>query len=399
MLHSLYRAISREFGLKVFSVLVALALWVYVINTEDPMRKETRERTIEPVGVPAGLEVVKVRPERVVVHLQGRLSGLQRERLAKLRVVADLSSGEPGRNQVMLKVTGVPARVEVGELERPTAQVWLDHRTAERMRVAPVISGVPVEGYEVLGSPTVEPGEVRVSGAAGVIERIAEIIVRVNVDGFRKRRSVSREVEALDDRRIPVSGVKLEPAKVAVTVPVFKVSTKRVPVRVRIGAPASGYVVADVGASPDTVTLKGRPERLSDIKEVKTEWQSIRGLRTAKTYRVSLVIPGSVWPVDGLRSVAARVMVRPVRVSSPAPTPEPTPADNAPEPDEEPDSEPAEREPPGPPERPEATNREPAPGPSEEPPATDSTSARTPKPESSTHESTERPSGREDGGR
>lgn len=311
MVRAAYRALTRDLGLKLFSVFVAVTLWFYVLNTQDPMRTDTIDRPVQPVNVPEGLEAVRVLPESIALRLVGRVSALDRARLAGVQVLADLSEGQAGRNQAALRVANLPDRVTLEDLPRQTAQVWLDERTADKVPVTVLLAGAPPEGYEVLGDVTVEPPHVRIAGPAGVLERLARVVARVNVGGLTTPQRVSRELEALDNRQIPLPGITLEPQQVIITVPIHLVATKQVAVRPRIGAPAAGYVIADVRASPDTVTIKGRPEVVRQVREVVTEWQNISALRTTRDYNLRLVIPAGVQPVDDVRTVRVQVAVRP----------------------------------------------------------------------------------------
>lgn len=331
MVRAAYRMITQDLGLKLFSLFVAVTLWFYVLNTQDPMRTDTIDRAIHPVNVPDGLEAVRVLPESITLKLTGRLSALDRTRLAGVQVLADLSDGQVGRNQAPLRVVNLPERVTLGDLPRHTAQVWLDERTADKAPVTVLLSGTPPEGYEVLGEVTVEPPHVRVAGPAGALERLARVVARVDVDGLTTPQRVSREVEALDNRQMPLTGIILEPEQVIITVPIHRVATKQVAVRPRIGAPPDGYVIADVRASPDTVTIKGRPEDVRQVRDVVTEWQSISTLRTTRDYNLRLQIPAGVQPVDDVRTVRVQVAVRPVAAPS---RPEP-PAEQRPPPETE----------------------------------------------------------------
>lgn len=338
MWRALYRAIRHELGLKLLSLLAAIALWLHVMNTENPYRGATLSCAVRPFNVPDGLEVTKIRPETIEVRVQGRLTALDRTRLSSLRAMADLSHGKPGRNEVKLYVAGLPDRITIESTERDTAQIWLDHRVAERFPVKPVIVGKPMEGSGLLSDVTVDPARVRISGSSEAIESVASVVVRVDVTGMSGKQTVSRRVEALDARQAPVQGVTVTPQQVRVELPIYRVTTKEVPVRARIGAPMAGYTLSDVRTSPDTVTLKGPPEALRGITEITTAWQSIRDLRTSKAYRAPLVIPAGVWPLDDVRSVLVRVSVRPV---APA-REEPAEGNGQAEPDEQESGEPRE---------------------------------------------------------
>lgn len=317
MFRAALRGVRHELGLKVVSVLAAICLWFYVINTEDPYRTEAYQAPIRTVSVPQGLEVVKTRPEAVTARLHGRLSALQREALASVRAVADLSSGKTGQNTVGLRITGLPERVTLETLDRPTANVWLDHRVAERRAVGTVVVGTPAEGCELLADPAVEPSRVQITGSASAIETVAELVVRIDVSGMSEKQTVKRTVEALDDRGAQVKGVKLVPSQVSVELPIFQVTSKVVPVRARVGSPPEGYTVSEVRSTPDTVTLKGAPEALRGVREIKTKWQGIGGLTSTRAFHVPLVVPNGLWAADNVREVSVRVTVKPEGAPAP----------------------------------------------------------------------------------
>jgi hypothetical protein len=241
--------------------------------------------------------------------------------LSQLRVVADLAGGSPGRNTVALGVMGVPERVSPPEIDRPNVHVWLDQEFGKSLQIEVVLGGKPAKGTSVLGKPTARPTAVAVSGPEGAVERVAQVVARVDVAGVSEHKTVTAEVEALDARGMPVSGVSLEPSKVTVAVPVAAAATKRVEVRPRIGRAPDGLRTTTVRVTPRTVLVKGAPETIEALTEVSTEWQGIgRQHASTTTYRVPLAFPSGVWPAEDVRSVEVQVSLAPIAPpSSPAP--------------------------------------------------------------------------------
>ncbi len=387
MLRAIYRAFRHEFGLKLVSILMATGLWLYVINTEDPIRREVHERAIVPIEVPADLEVTKIRPEKVALHLRGRLSALQRTGLASLQVVAPLTSQTEGRNQVGLELRGVPERVTVEGLERITAQVWLDRRAAGRADVVPVLVGKLADGYELAGAPSIRPSQVRVIGAAGIVERIRQVTVRVDISGLDVYRAFVLAPVARDANKTPIPGIAFDPPHVTVEVRVTRLITGRVPVRAQVGPPASGYGVSDVRVDPDAVALRGRPEPMRAVTAVKTELVNIENLRGTKSYRVPMIMPDGVSSSDGRHTVTVRVTVRPARA------PEPPVAGESVEPGETPERAAGEDETTPPPERAEPGTKEPATHPTREPDTTAPSPPRAPDSDGRRHEPPAPPAG------
>ena len=61
-------------GLKILSAVIAVALWVYVLDHENPLVTRRVTLSVLAVGVPQGLQVMEITPDRVEVLLRGRQS-------------------------------------------------------------------------------------------------------------------------------------------------------------------------------------------------------------------------------------------------------------------------------------------------------------------------------------
>ena len=291
MIAAIGRAIRHEFGLKVLSLLAAAVMWLYVMNTENPMRVQTLERRIEAINIPAGLSIAKVRPDVVRVHVQGRLSGLEQSRLSRLRVVADLSGGKLGRNQVALTVVGVPERVEATSMDRAAAQVWLDSQTSRTLQVTPLLEGRPAEGYTVTGLPEPFPTTASVSGAASAVEKIYSIIARVEVSNLSASREVRARLEARDEQGAPVGSTRVSPEFASVRLNVTQAASRKLKVTPLLTAAPSGWVVSDTVVEPRETIITGSEATLDQMSEVPTARVDIQTLRGTRTVQVELQLP------------------------------------------------------------------------------------------------------------
>lgn len=309
MLRAIYHAIRHEFGLKVISVVAAISLWVYVMNHEDPIRHETYDRRVEVVGVPSGLVVARVLPERVRVTVTGRLSSLQRGAMDSMRVVADASRGTEGRVQAELHVVGLPERVKVQYIERSTAQVFLDREATITCRVRAVVRGGTDKALELARRLQVRPTEVMVSGPAQSLQRLETVIARVEQNALVPGQAVSRPLEALDADGQTIRGLVFKPAMVLVELPDEQTATREVPIEVDLGSAPPGMTVLQRKVSPSRVTIRGKPDAIRDISAVHTERQDISGLRGSRTWTARLALPPGITTADGVDAVTLQVTV------------------------------------------------------------------------------------------
>jgi YbbR domain-containing protein len=317
MFRAIFRAIRHEFALKVISVVAAISLWVYVMNHEDPIRHETYDRRVEVVGVPSGLVVSRVLPERVRVAVTGRLSALERGAMDNLHVVADASHGAEGRVQAELAVTGLPERVTVQYLERSTAQVFLDRESTQTRRVRPVVRGEPQAAQKLTEQLEVRPTEVMVSGPAQSLQRLEAVITRVEQSALTPGQAVTRPLEALDGDGQVIRGLVFKPSMVVVELPSEDTVSRDVPVIADLGSPGAGLSILGRKVTPSHVTIRGKADALREIGAVHTAHQDISGIRGSRTWTARLAIPSGVTVSDGTDTATIQLSVGPQGTATP----------------------------------------------------------------------------------
>jgi YbbR domain-containing protein len=314
----LLERVRHNWPLKLLSLVVAVVLWYFVLNAEDPQSTQTITVPVVPVNMAENLEAIGITPSSVELRLRGRQSALRQAEAGRIRMEANLRNAEVGENEVPLRVAGVPINVRVMPGYSTSAMVELD-TVIERTR--PVLYerlGTPADGF-VIDQIAIEPNEVTVRGATTAVREVAWVGVVVDTSGLNATVSFDAEVEARNHRDVVVSGVSFSPSRVTVTVSVSQVNVRSVPVRPIIGQPPSGYAVTSVSTSPLVVTITG-DGGLQQVESVATTEVDISGLRGTKTYPVPLNVPGTL-SVIGPASVQVTVTTQPASGGGPAAPP------------------------------------------------------------------------------
>jgi len=303
---------------KVVALLMAVMLWGVVhmgetgsgdvpgTSTESTrvLVKELRVRGLSDTAYLSSIE-----QRQVEVRLSGPRWLLLDPLLATDRFEAyvDVHNLSPGTHRVPVRVSGVPEAVRV--------TAWPDHVWVaieeKRQRTVPVavhVTGKPAEGF-VADTPTVRPTAVTVSGPKSLIERLTHAQVYVDVSGAAE--SVEKRVGVhLVDTRGDIVDVERQPQTVTVTVPIRPTGTV-VPVRPGSleGAPAAGYVVAEVRVVPEHVRVYGPAAALRNLSALTTPPVDV-GNRTASftLYQRLSFPPGVSGTPD---TVAVRVEIVP----------------------------------------------------------------------------------------
>ena len=183
-----------------------------------------------------------------------------------------------GRTSVAVRVTAVDPRVQVNDYEPRQITVQLDAVISRTVPIKAVLGPIPT-GLDV-GDPTLSVSEATVTGAASIVNRVAEAQAHLNVDASgidinRDRRSPAgrRQRRTADARSTSC------PATVRVRLPIFtNRQTRSLPVRpVVVGTPAVGFEVASISVEPLVVTIEGDVDNIAPLEFADTAPVTITG--------------------------------------------------------------------------------------------------------------------------
>ena len=143
------------------------------------------------------------------------------------------------------------------------------------------------------GDTALNPSEVRVSGAASLIARIAAVYATVRFGDAATDLVTSVQPVAVDATGAPIDGLVTDPAVVQVTVPVLPTATTRtVPVVWNIrGAVGAGYGITHISVDPPAVTVRGEPAAIGSVDHVDTGPVDVTGITADRSFNVGLVLP------------------------------------------------------------------------------------------------------------
>lgn len=301
----------RDNSIRILSVFIALLLWVYVTNEQNPVTDQTFSVPLVAQDTPRGY-VVEGLPGTVSVRVRGTrlvVGALQREDFSAL---VNLSGVKPGRQEVRVQLIA-PPEVEVLHISPAMLTITADKIEEKNVPVTAVVKGMVADGLQS-GAPVVEPATATVRGPSGALTGISQLSVTVDVSGAAE--TVTREVR-LDTG---LEGVTAGPERVRVTVPVTALPVQSLPVRLRLtGEPAPGYEVSGTEVRPQEVRVTARDTVLRGINVVNTMALDISGISTDVEREAILVLP------DGARLVEpdrVTVIINVARVEEEQPPPE-----------------------------------------------------------------------------
>jgi YbbR domain-containing protein len=220
---------------------------------------------------------------------------------------------EPGEYRVPVRVR-VPAGLRVVDVQPDEVVVAVDAVARRQVPVEVELQGTPAPGA-VLGQPTVRPSRVTVQGPRSLVQQVQRAWVAVDVTGLRTSLTQSLRVRVEDASGAELQGVSAQPQEVQVSLPVAEgVLSRTVPVVPAVaGRPRPGLSVALLEVSPAVVTVRGPQEAVLNLSVLLTEPVDVSAVEGEVRRTVRLRLPPRVRADTG-PTVSVRVVVIPTPV-------------------------------------------------------------------------------------
>jgi YbbR domain-containing protein len=192
----LRRLLLDNWGIKLLSLGLALALWFYV--TSKGKTEMTLTVPLELRNIPQNMAVVGEVAGSLEVRVQGQERVLRDITTGKKLVcVADLSLTRVGENTVRISPDDIrrPSGVTVTYLSPSEIRVKLEPIVRKTIRLKAVLHGAPAAGYR-LATIAVSPPRITVEGPASVIRPLEDLeTMPIDIQGARENMSVDPKID------------------------------------------------------------------------------------------------------------------------------------------------------------------------------------------------------------
>lgn len=316
LLRSLGASAWGNLGLGALALVLALALWAFVTNEENPTRSDRFPFAIpvEPVNVPSNLAVFGP-IEPVTLRVSAPEDTWEDFQVEDFRAVLDLSGSDAGTLRLPVRVdyTGGRRGVRVQEVTPDTVEVTLEPLVTRTVPVRVDVSAPPpLEFQYTVQQP--DPAFVTIAGPEEVVQLVDEAVAEVNLSQVTA--SLDREfpVVARSARGFAVDGVSVEPAAVRVQIAVVQALFQRafLVVPTVTGEPAPGFAIVGVVVQPATVTVMAPLSVLQSVESLATQPVDVAGADADQQVTVEVTVPAGA-EVVGLGLVTVRVTIAPLQ--------------------------------------------------------------------------------------
>lgn len=280
MLTKLKMSLTNNIGLKFLAVLIALVLWLAIVNVNDP------EKTITVSNIPISVTNESAITSRDMVYNVKSEQYLNITVSGKRSIVSNLSAEDfraTASLKELSKVNSIPVDVtaknaslgrKITIVKQSAQTILVDVENLEEKDFTDLVveyTGKVADGY-VAGLSSMSTDEVTVKAPASIIDKIKKVAVRCSLDGTNTNISKKCPVILYDknNKEIKSDEIELSDKKIRVNVNVLR--AKQVPISTinkdELGKPADGYVVDDVILSSDSITVYGSEESLDSIESL-----------------------------------------------------------------------------------------------------------------------------------
>lgn len=283
---------QEEVVYKILAVLLAILLWFYVLNLDNPTVEKPFSVSVEPLNLAPGLALVEP-PGNVEVRVRG--TSLNALNSREIKAVVNLAGAKLGEGTYWVSVS-LPAGVELVAIRPASLNLHIDEIKEKQLPIRVITQGTVAPGYSYF-EPVLEPSTVVVRGASGLLADLDTALITVNVEQAKDNLVLNPPVTLLTKKGEIVSGqFEISPQNIQVFVPITEnTDSKTVAIKPNIkGGPAEGFRVARVILDPETVRITGSYEALSQIYQVNTAPIDITGIKESYSTQVALIPPEGV---------------------------------------------------------------------------------------------------------
>lgn len=279
---------------------MAVVLWVYVTNEQNPVNEQIFKIPLSQRGAPENYVISGI-PTHVSVRAQGTRTQISSLTQDDFKAVLDLSGIKVGDNGVQVEVTSPPG-IRVSQVSPARVQLVSDLLVEKQIPVTANLKGAVAPGYSHLEA-VVQPGAVTVKGPKKLLDGLLSLFVTVDIGS----------AAGLVEQTLPVgdvpAGVTVNPRNVKVTIPVTPIPSKTVMVKPDTdGKPAEGYEISGYTVKPEGVEVVAPASVLSGVSQVEIEKIDVSGASSDITQGVKVIKPsGAVEVRPGTVEVTVRI--------------------------------------------------------------------------------------------
>lgn len=303
----MYQLLKKDVLYKGTAVLIAVLLYFYVTNLQNPIIDKNITIPIIYNNLKDGLFLGE-RQNSVEIKVKGPHSLVNPLVANDFKAVVDLGQAKIGEGAYPIHVT-LPTGVDLVNIKFQSVNLFIDSIQDRQISVQAKIVNTAAQGYSSF-DPVLTPSMVVVRGALQQLSNLENAQVIIDLNKATENLTLDLPVELIDKNgTLVTSSLDINPKTIQVFVPVIQnIPTKTVSIKpVIIGKPREGWAVSRVVIEPETIKITGSYEKLMNVDQINTKEIDITNLQDNLITQVALENPEGV---ELLYSPSVKVLVQ-----------------------------------------------------------------------------------------
>ena len=288
---------KKDIVLKVISVLIAIIIWFFVMDSSsNPLETTTftvpiktkNENMLNEKNI--GIKNSNY-PQEVLLSVRGRRNKLIGLNPNNFEIVLDFAQVQTIDDSVIpLNVpTSDVKGISIVEINPNSVELDIENIIKKSFPVEVQYEGTPKRKYEVI-SHIVEPEKIQVRGFESVVNSVNKVIVLVDINGLDRDTTIRKDYKIFDK-----DGNEINDLTSNTSVDVRVEFAKEISLTTYVtGNPHQDYVFKKISVNPDKVLVKGPPEELDNLNEIKIEPFNIQNAKENKSEEIPITLPENI---------------------------------------------------------------------------------------------------------
>ena len=293
MIQRMKSIVQRNFTAKIIALMVAITLWVIVMDDQNPAvdREYTIGVTLD--NVPKGYRIAQD-AETMKLKVRAQRSYFVNVDSGDFKAKVDLEGMGEGTYRLPIHIQ-MPQGFEVLEMEPGTVEIVMDPYVENQIKAELIVTGSTAPSVTI-AKVQQNYDMVTVIGPKSAVEQVSRVIGYVGLTGNDSDFTLQVPLSAINDQGREVPDVQVVPSLLEVNVQMARgLSKKVVTVRpVLENNLPQGYVVEAVRAFPSSIEIAGSDALIGSMDGIATENISLKDHDRTFTAPVKLILPEGI---------------------------------------------------------------------------------------------------------
>ena len=293
MMTRLRALVQRNLPAKIIALVVAVVLWLFVMNEQNPQIEGSFTVAVELRNVPEGYKITQSE-KSVKLKVRGARSFFVSAEPEGFKAYADLDGLDSGEHEVKVKAV-LPQGFELVDAQPETVSVTLDKIVRRAVRIDLIVTGSASAGYTV-GKISQSANTTVIEGPESRVAEVDRVIGYVGLSGNRDDFTLQVPLTPINSDGKAVDDVDLLARTVEVSVQLARGLTRKIvsihPVLDDVLP--EGFTLGEVQVEPTKIEIAGDAALISKVASIDTEKIVISDMKESGKKTVHLAIPNGV---------------------------------------------------------------------------------------------------------